>query len=199
MGAENERVDNTAPRDFSQFTYLGRAATFFSLTDANSLDLGASYAYTPEVKIDERERAPSRRSSISPIAIRRSARPAIADSCGAARSSTTRRIAPSEASPRNRPTCRSTSDGATASASTATSRHSHAALLPGLPLRVRPGHRSSGRRHQGVLAVSHHLGIRVPTVPSAVHAGRRPWHGQPGRSVLPAVDGRPRQPRPQLP
>lgn len=52
MGAENERVDNTVPRDFSEFTYLGRAATFFGLSDANSLDLGASYAYTPEVKIE---------------------------------------------------------------------------------------------------------------------------------------------------
>ncbi len=52
MGAENERVDNTVSRDLSQFTYLGRAATFFSLTDANSVDLGGSWAYTPEVKID---------------------------------------------------------------------------------------------------------------------------------------------------
>src|SRR5207245_9655084 len=52
MGAENARVDNTVSRDLSQFTYLGRAATFFSLTDANSVDLGGSWAYTPEVKID---------------------------------------------------------------------------------------------------------------------------------------------------
>src|SRR5437016_6795652 len=52
MGAENTRVDNTVPRDFSQFTYLGRAATFFSLTDANNLDLGTTLAYTPEVKMD---------------------------------------------------------------------------------------------------------------------------------------------------
>ena len=52
MGAENDRVDNTVSRDLSQFTYLGRAATFFSLTDANSVDLGGSWAYTPEVKID---------------------------------------------------------------------------------------------------------------------------------------------------
>jgi hypothetical protein len=52
LGAENDRVDNTVARDLSQFTYLGRAATFFSLTDANSVDLGGSWAYTPEVKID---------------------------------------------------------------------------------------------------------------------------------------------------
>src|SRR5438128_5623482 len=52
MGAGNTRVDNTVARDFSQFTYLGRASTFFSLTDANSLDLGTSLAYTPEVKLD---------------------------------------------------------------------------------------------------------------------------------------------------
>jgi hypothetical protein len=53
MGAENERVDNGVSRDLSQFTYLGRAATFFSLNDANSVDLGGSWAYTPEVKIDD--------------------------------------------------------------------------------------------------------------------------------------------------
>ena len=52
LGAENDRVSNTAPRDFSQFTYLGRAATFLNLNDANSIDLGTSYAYTPEVKVD---------------------------------------------------------------------------------------------------------------------------------------------------
>ena len=52
MGAGNDRVDNTVSRDLSQFTYLGRAATFFNLSDANSVDLGGSWAYTPEVKID---------------------------------------------------------------------------------------------------------------------------------------------------
>ena len=49
LGADNQRVDNTVPRDFSKFTYLGRSATFVSLNDANSLDLGATYAYTPKV------------------------------------------------------------------------------------------------------------------------------------------------------
>jgi len=53
MGAENERVDNAVSRDLSEFTYLGRAATFFGLNDANSIDLGGSWAYTPEVKIDD--------------------------------------------------------------------------------------------------------------------------------------------------
>src|SRR3989441_4306715 len=52
LGAGNDRVSNTTPRDFSQFTYLGRAATFLNLNDANSIDLGTSYAYTPEVKLD---------------------------------------------------------------------------------------------------------------------------------------------------
>jgi hypothetical protein len=52
IGGENERVDNTVPRDYSQFTYLGRGATFLNLADANSIDLGASLAGTPEVKID---------------------------------------------------------------------------------------------------------------------------------------------------
>src|SRR5438128_185678 len=52
LGAANDRVSNTTPRDFSQFTYLGRAATFLNLNDANGIDLGTSYAYTPEVKVD---------------------------------------------------------------------------------------------------------------------------------------------------
>jgi hypothetical protein len=49
IGAENSRVDNTVPRDLSEFTYLVRPATFFSLNDSNSIDLGGTYAYTPEV------------------------------------------------------------------------------------------------------------------------------------------------------
>src|SRR5262249_38757302 len=49
MGAENFQVDNLVPRHFSQFTYLFRPATFISLSDANSIDLGASYAFTPKV------------------------------------------------------------------------------------------------------------------------------------------------------
>jgi hypothetical protein len=51
IGAENDRADNTISRDFSKFTYLGRAATYLNLNDENGVDLGASYAYTP--KIDE--------------------------------------------------------------------------------------------------------------------------------------------------
>jgi hypothetical protein len=53
LGGENERVNNLIPRNFSEFTYLGRAATFVNLNDANSFDLGATYAYTPKVKLDE--------------------------------------------------------------------------------------------------------------------------------------------------
>jgi hypothetical protein len=52
LGAANDRVNNTVSRDLSEFTYLGRAATFFSLTDANSIDFGGSWAYTPDVKIE---------------------------------------------------------------------------------------------------------------------------------------------------
>ena len=53
MGGENDRVDNTVPRNFSQFTYLGRANTYFSLGDAHGVDLGVSDAYTPKVDVDE--------------------------------------------------------------------------------------------------------------------------------------------------
>jgi hypothetical protein len=52
IGADNDRVDNKTPRDLSEFTYLGRVATFFSLTDSQSIDLGVSDAYTPEVRTE---------------------------------------------------------------------------------------------------------------------------------------------------
>ena len=52
IGADNTRVSDAVPRDFSKDTYLGRAATFFNLSDASSLDLGGSVAYTPEVALD---------------------------------------------------------------------------------------------------------------------------------------------------
>jgi hypothetical protein len=54
IGAANDRVDNKLSRDMSEFTYLGRVATFFSLDDANSIDLGVSDAYTPEVRIENK-------------------------------------------------------------------------------------------------------------------------------------------------
>ena len=54
LGAENTRADNTISRDFSKFTYLGRAATFLDLNDENSIDLGGTFAYTPRVDIDSR-------------------------------------------------------------------------------------------------------------------------------------------------
>src|SRR5262249_30728545 len=52
IGADNERVSNTTSRQLSDFTYLGRAATFLSLSDANSIDLGLSFAGTPRVAED---------------------------------------------------------------------------------------------------------------------------------------------------
>jgi hypothetical protein len=53
MGAENDRVSNDKPREFSQFTYMGRANTYFNLADAHGVDLGVSDAYTPRVVVDE--------------------------------------------------------------------------------------------------------------------------------------------------
>jgi hypothetical protein len=52
IGADNDRVDNLVPRDLSEFTYLARVATYFSLSDSLGLDLGLSDAYTPEVRIE---------------------------------------------------------------------------------------------------------------------------------------------------
>jgi hypothetical protein len=54
MGADNDRVSDTVPRGLGKFTYLGRAATFINLSDAQSVDVGLSYAYTPRVVIDDK-------------------------------------------------------------------------------------------------------------------------------------------------
>jgi len=56
IGADNDRVDNKISRDVSEFTYLLRAATSFSLHDEHSIDVGLSDAYTPEVRIEEKKR-----------------------------------------------------------------------------------------------------------------------------------------------
>ncbi len=49
LGAENERADNGVSRNFSKFTYLGRASTYVNLNDENSAEFGGSYAYTPKI------------------------------------------------------------------------------------------------------------------------------------------------------
>jgi hypothetical protein len=49
IGADNPQTDNNVPRALSRFTYLARPATFFSLNDSNSIDLGGTLAYTPKV------------------------------------------------------------------------------------------------------------------------------------------------------
>jgi hypothetical protein len=53
IGGENDRVDNTIPRNYSEFTYLGRAFTFLPITDSQSIDLGVTGAFTPRVKEDQ--------------------------------------------------------------------------------------------------------------------------------------------------
>jgi len=53
MGADNDRVSNTEARTFSQFTYMGRANTYFNLGDAHGVDFGVSDAYTPKVDVDD--------------------------------------------------------------------------------------------------------------------------------------------------
>lgn len=53
MGAENERLDDTRPRAWSRFTYLGRLQTSLDLADNHSVELGTSLAYTPSIRIPE--------------------------------------------------------------------------------------------------------------------------------------------------
>jgi hypothetical protein len=52
IGADNEHVDNTKPRSWSRFTYLGRLNTYFDLTDNQSIELGSSMAYTPSLRLN---------------------------------------------------------------------------------------------------------------------------------------------------
>jgi hypothetical protein len=52
IGSENDRVDNTVPRNLSEFTYLGRASTYFDIADEHGLDVGGSFAWTPNVAVD---------------------------------------------------------------------------------------------------------------------------------------------------
>jgi hypothetical protein len=54
IGAENDRASNDVPRDPGEFTYLGRIATSFNLTDEHTLDVGISDAFTPLVKSEGR-------------------------------------------------------------------------------------------------------------------------------------------------
>jgi hypothetical protein len=49
IGADNEQVSNLEPRPLDRFTYLAHPATFISLNDSNSIDLGLNLAYTPKV------------------------------------------------------------------------------------------------------------------------------------------------------
>ncbi|MPZ77993.1 MAG: hypothetical protein GEU77_15905 [Deltaproteobacteria bacterium] len=60
LGAENERLDDTKSRAWSRFTYLSRLHTYFDLADNHSVELGASLAYTPSIRIPEEPHGGSR-------------------------------------------------------------------------------------------------------------------------------------------
>jgi len=49
IGADNPTVNNEVPRNLNQFTYLVHPATFFAINDANTVDVGVSWAYTPKI------------------------------------------------------------------------------------------------------------------------------------------------------
>ena len=51
IGEDNDQVNNSKPRSWSQFTYLGRLNTYFDLTDNQSVELGTSMAYTPVLRL----------------------------------------------------------------------------------------------------------------------------------------------------
>jgi hypothetical protein len=53
MGEGNDRLDDSKPRSWSRFTYLGRLNTYFDLTDNHSVELGSSLAFTPSVRLSD--------------------------------------------------------------------------------------------------------------------------------------------------
>ena len=83
IGAENDRVSNTVPRDLGEFTYLGRAATFISLSDAHSIDLGAELCLYAEGQDRAEGRIVTWLVSILRTAMSPSARPPTVVSSGA--------------------------------------------------------------------------------------------------------------------
>jgi hypothetical protein len=60
IGAENDRVDDSKPRAWSRFTYLGRLQTYLDLADNHGIELGSSLAYTPSIRIPEEPQGGSR-------------------------------------------------------------------------------------------------------------------------------------------
>lgn len=56
IGEENDRLDDSRSRAWSRFTYLGRLHTYFDVAENHGLELGASLAYTPSVRLDPRNR-----------------------------------------------------------------------------------------------------------------------------------------------
>jgi hypothetical protein len=53
VGEGNDRLDDSKPRSWSRFTYLGRLNTYFDLTDNHSVELGSSLAFTPSVRLSD--------------------------------------------------------------------------------------------------------------------------------------------------
>jgi hypothetical protein len=51
IGEENERIDDSKPRTWSRFTYLGRLHTYLDLADSHSNEVGSSLAFTPSVRL----------------------------------------------------------------------------------------------------------------------------------------------------
>jgi len=51
IGEGNDTVGNTKSRSWSRFTYLGRLNTYFDINDNHSIELGASQAYTPSLRL----------------------------------------------------------------------------------------------------------------------------------------------------
>jgi hypothetical protein len=49
IGADNPQVNNNVGRNFNQFTYLAKPATFIPITDSQSVDVGFTWAYTPKI------------------------------------------------------------------------------------------------------------------------------------------------------
>ncbi len=51
IGEDNHQASNAKNRAWSRFTYLTRLASYFDINDNNNVELGSSFAYTPNVRL----------------------------------------------------------------------------------------------------------------------------------------------------
>ena len=208
----------TVPRDLSEFTYLGaRRRPSSASTDANSIDLGVSYAYTPRVAGRRRRdrqldgadltyrymplAQPRTGASIwgTEVLYNRETRPIRSSEPGAGAPTLSATTALQDVGDGARRADAESSAARARSASTATSRRaSRGATTPASSSTASQAHRPAARATPSPTRRTSRSGLsEFQRIRAAVHVSRRAR--RPREPVLPAVDRRPRQPRARLP